>query len=66
MDLDEIEDTFGEAKSQAKSTVSVYKYQLLDSTEVWIGYRDKIVYACFVDENHNLVEDLVQVESTPL
>lgn len=66
MDISEIKETFGETKVLTNPTVSVYKYHLVDSTEVWIGYTDKIVYACFVDERHNLVEDLVHVEEAPL
>ena len=37
----------------------IYQYTLADSTFVRIGYTDKIVYACVVDDGSNLIEDLI-------
>ena len=59
MDTVDLKKTFGPAEKLTHSDLSIYKYHLADSTEVWIGYTDKIVYACYVDKRHNLVEDII-------
>ena len=66
MDINQIKETFGEAETLEDPLCSVYKYHLGDSTQVWIGYTDKMVYACFVDKDFNLVEDLVEPPAAAL
>ncbi|MEO5980160.1 MAG: hypothetical protein ABIS36_25110 [Chryseolinea sp.] len=62
MDINDIKESFGETEKLEDPGRTVYKYHLVDSTEVWIGFTEKMAFACFVDENHNLTEDLVAIE----
>lgn len=50
---------FGEPSKDIGSGIHIYVYILSDSTEVWIGYTDKILYARHLDKNHFLIENLI-------
>jgi hypothetical protein len=50
---------FGEPDSDIGSGIHIYVYILDDSTEAWIGYTDKILYARHMDKNHQLLETLI-------
>lgn len=50
---------FGEPSKDIGSGIHIYVYILSDSTEVWIGYTDKILYARHLDKNHLLIENLI-------
>lgn len=45
----------------AADGLHMYQYPLHDSTFVRIGFTDKIEYACLVDANQNLVEDIIVI-----
>ena len=47
------------AASADHDGLHIYQYALVDSTFVRIGYTDKIVYACLVDDRSNLIEDII-------
>lgn len=50
---------FGEPSKDIGSGIHIYVYQLTDSTEIWIGYTDKIIYARYMDKNHQIIENLI-------
>jgi len=58
MTFNSIVATFGEPSNDIGSGIHIYVYQLSDSTELWIGYTDKILYARYVDENGQIIENL--------
>ncbi|MDD4921966.1 MAG: hypothetical protein PHS30_05755 [Bacteroidales bacterium] len=58
MDYDSIVATFGEPSKNIGSGIHIYVYTLIDSTEVWIGYADRIQYAKHMDENHQFIENI--------
>jgi len=60
MDYSEMIHIFGKPDTDlGNGELHIYEYTFYDSTSVRIGYLDKIVYACVVDKNRNLVEDLL-------
>jgi hypothetical protein len=50
---------FGEPDSDIGSGIHIYVYRLIDSTEVWIGYTDKILYARHVDNEQQFIGTLI-------
>jgi hypothetical protein len=50
---------FGAPSKDIGSGIHIYVYQLTDSTEIWIGYTDKILYARHVDKNGQIIENLI-------
>lgn len=59
MDYTAIVLTFGEPDRDIGSGIHIYVYDLEDSTEIWIGYVDKILYARHMDKNRNLLDVLI-------
>lgn len=68
MDYDDMVDYFGEppvllnAENADHEGLHIYQYPLPDSTFVRIGFTDRLVYACHVDERNNIVEDIIVLE----
>ena len=58
MDYNSIVAVFGVPSNDIGSGIHVYVYLMSDSTEVWIGYTDKIKYARHMDRNHSLIENI--------
>ena len=58
-DIDEIFDMFGQPDADIGSGIHIYVYDLNDSTQIWIGYSDSILYIRHVDEKGNLLEELL-------
>ena len=50
---------FGEPASDKGSGIHIYVYTLKDSTAIWIGYTDRILYARQMDSNAQLLEVLI-------
>lgn len=50
---------FGEPDRDAGSGIHIYVWVLDDSTEIWIGYVDKIIYARHVDKEHSVLHVLL-------
>ena len=57
-DIDIIFSKFGEPHNDIGSGIHIYVYELNDSTQVWIGYVDKIMYVKHVDSDGTLLEEL--------
>lgn len=55
-----ITEKFGAPSEDIGSGIHIYVYKLIDSSEVWIGYTDKIFYAKHMDINHQLLENLIE------
>jgi hypothetical protein len=53
MDYKSLVSTFGYPLKDIGSGIHIYVYSLPDSTEVWIGYVDAILYARQVDSQGN-------------
>ena len=49
---------FGEPTKDIGSGIHIYVFKLNDSTEIWIGYTDKIMYATHMDKNQQLIVKL--------
>lgn len=58
MNYDDIIETFGEPDNDVGSGIHIYVYTLSDSTEIWIGYTDYILYARHMDQNQNIIHTL--------
>ena len=58
MDYDAIVETFGEPEKDIGSGIHIYVYVLTDSTEIWIGYTDYILYSKHVDQDQNILHTL--------
>ena len=58
MDFNTIVNTFGEPVKDIGSGIHIYVYTLNDSTEIWIGYADSILYARHMDQNQNIIHTL--------
>lgn len=56
--IDEIFSKFGRPHDDIGSGIHIYVYELNDSTEIWIGYVDDILYVKHVDADGNVLEDL--------
>lgn len=52
-------DFFGEPTKDIGSGIHIYVYELTDSTEIWIGYVDNIIYARHVDKNQQLLHTII-------
>ena len=50
---------FGEPSKDIGSGIHIYVFQLSDSTQIWIGYADKIYYACHMDKDQKLIKDII-------
>ena len=50
---------FGEPHRDIGSGIHIYVYELNDSTEIWIGYNDHILYVQHVDSDRNIIEQLL-------
>lgn len=50
MNYNSIVAKFGEPVKDIGSGIHVYVYQLIDFSEIWIGYSDKIIYAKHMDK----------------
>ena len=59
MNYNSIVAKFGEPAKDIGSGIHIYVYVLADSTEIWIGYADKIIYARHMDKNHQLIEIII-------
>lgn len=59
MDYNAITTMFGTPDGDIGSDIHIYVWALADSTEIWIGYTDKILYARHMDANHVLLETLI-------
>ena len=57
-DIDTIFFKFGEPHQDIGSGIHIYVYELNDSTEIWIGYSDHILYVRHVDSGGNFLESL--------
>jgi len=60
MNYNQIVATFGEPFSDIGSGIHVYVYKLTDSTEMIIGYTDKILYAKQIDKNQQIINELIK------
>ncbi len=58
MNYSEIAAKFGEPQNDIGSGIHIYVYQLVDSTEIWIGYTDRIMYARHMDTSHQIIETI--------
>ena len=52
-------DFFGEPTKDIGSGIHIYVYVLSDSTEIWIGYTDEILYARHVDGKGQLLDTII-------
>ncbi|MDH5366796.1 MAG: hypothetical protein OEW67_07405 [Cyclobacteriaceae bacterium] len=52
-------DFFGEPTKDIGSGIHIYVYELSDSTEIWIGYVDEILYARHLDEKGQLLDTII-------
>ena len=50
---------FGKPDKDIGSGIHIYVYTLDDSTEVWIGITDTLMYANHVDENRHVLKVLI-------
>lgn len=58
MDYQSIVVKFGSPDRDIGSGIHIYVWELEDSTELWIGYVDKILYARHLDKNRNVLHTL--------
>lgn len=58
MNFDAIVSIFGNPSKDAGSGIHIYVYPLIDSSEIWIGYTDRIMYVKRVDKDQQLIENL--------
>lgn len=59
MTYDSIVAKFGEPSKDLGSGIHIYVYVLTDSTEIWIGYADKIIYARHMDKDYQIIEIII-------
>jgi len=57
-DIETIFFKFGDPHDDIGSGIHIYVYELNDSTEIWIGYSDHILYVRHVDSGGNFLESL--------
>ena len=50
---------FGKPDKDLGSGIHIYVYKLDDTTEVWVGISDKILYANHLDKDQNLLKVLI-------
>lgn len=58
MTYEEIVQQFGEPLKDIGSGLHIYVYPLSDSTAIWIGYSDKIMYTIQVDKQQKVIKKL--------
>ncbi len=58
-DIETIFFKFGEPHDDIGSGIHIYVYELNDSTQIWIGYNDYILYVQHVDSDRNILEQLL-------
>jgi hypothetical protein len=49
---------FGEPLKDIGSGLHIYVYPLADSTEIWIGFSEKIIYSIQVDKQQRVIKKL--------
>ena len=59
MDYAALVDVFGAPTKDIGSGIHIYVYELSDSTEIWIGYVDEIIYARHVDDKGQLLDTII-------
>jgi len=59
-DIETIFSKFGDPHDDIGSGIHIYVYELNDSTEIWIGYADRIMYVQHVDSDGNNLEQLFE------
>jgi hypothetical protein len=59
MDYNSITAVFGTPDGDIGSGIHIYVWALADSTEIGIGYTDKILYARHMNTSHVLLETLI-------
>jgi hypothetical protein len=59
MDYNAIVLKFGPPARDIGSGIHIYVWDLKDSTEIWIGFVDKIFYARHLDKNRNLLHTII-------
>ena len=64
-DIDFIFSKFGKPHDDIGSGIHIYVYELNDSSEIWIGYADEVLYVKHVDSKGNLIEELFARTSEP-
>ena len=57
-DIDVIFFKFGKPHDDIGSGIHIYVYDLNDSTQVWIGYTNEILYVQHVDSDQNILEQM--------
>ena len=62
-DIETIFFKFGDPHDDIGSGIHIYVYELNDSTQVWIGYADHILYVHHVDSDGNLLEQLLKLKN---
>ncbi|GAA5024889.1 hypothetical protein GCM10011506_08830 [Marivirga lumbricoides] len=50
---------FGEPSKDIGSGIHIYVYQLVDDTEIWIGYTNKIEYARHMDKDQQIIKEII-------
>ena len=58
MQYESIVAVFGEPNKDIGSGIHIYVYELKDSTEIWIGFAEYILYARHVDKDQNVLHTL--------
>lgn len=58
-DIETIFFKFGEPHDDIGSGIHIYVYELNDSTQIWIGYNDHILYVQHVDSDGDILEQLL-------
>jgi hypothetical protein len=58
MNYDALISSFGDPSKDAGSGIHIYVFPMIDSTEIWIGYTDRILYARRVDKDHQFLENV--------
>jgi len=58
-DIETIFLKFGDPHRDIGSGIHIYVYELNDSTEIWIGYANHIMYVQHVDSDGNILEKLL-------
>ncbi len=58
-DIETIFFKFGDPHDDIGSGIHIYVYDLNDSTQIWIGYANHIMYVQHVDSDGNILEQLL-------
>jgi hypothetical protein len=58
MKYDQIVKTFGEPAKDIGSGINIYVYELVDKTQVWIGYAGKIMYARHMNADGAMIANI--------